>query len=173
MAPNFSLTIWICVCRLRALTLETERAFHDKCVSLHSRGTHGTLVDEGQKSDEILKKKKKERETSREGRGGEKMLKYFPANVIYLCQWGSIAQSFCKVLRWEGGQRGLYVPASHNIHNPDVSVAGAARSTVPCGKACIFSNFCTHNGLDGPLDTFKVSWRCDFSHHILFHMLFF
>lgn len=38
-------------------------------------------------------------ETSREVRGGEKMLKYFPANVIYLCQWGSIAQSFCKALR--------------------------------------------------------------------------
>lgn len=95
------------------------------------------------------------------------MLKYFPANVIYLCQWGSIAQSFCKALRWEGGQRGLYAPASHSIHNPDVSVAEAARCTAPCGKAYIFSNL-----LEGLLDTFKVSRSCDFHRHILFGVLF-
>lgn len=118
------------------------------------------------KMTKILKYKKWK--TSREVRGGEKMLKYFPANVIYLCQWGSIAQSFCKALRWEGGQRGLYAPASHNIHNPDVSVAEAARSTAPCGKAYIFSNL-----LEGLLDTFKVSRSCDFHHHILFGVLFF
>ncbi|CAM4538941.1 unnamed protein product [Leuciscus chuanchicus] len=53
-------------------------------------------------------------------------------------EWGSIAQSFCKALR-------------------------AARSTVPCGKAYIFSNL-----LEGLLDTFKVSRSCDFHHHILF-----
>ncbi|XDV20286.1 hypothetical protein PO909_025637, partial [Leuciscus waleckii] len=48
-------------------------------------------------------------------------------------------------------------------HEVSVTLIPAARSTVPCGKAYIFSNL-----LEGLLDTFKVSRSCDFHHHILF-----